>query len=194
MKIVIDTDILEKNNLTIEEFFILWLSNNNINILSSINNLKEKNIISNDIFDKGKFIISDNIKNLLSSVLIESEVAEEKESWFLNLAKAIQKIYPKGKKSGTNYSWRGTTTEIAKRLKILKVKYKCSFNEDQVINATKNYIASFNGVYTKMRLLKYFILKIEKDSDNNAVFHSDLMEIIENEDEQPNQDWTTTLV
>ena len=46
-----------------------------------------------------------------------------------------------------------------------------------------------------MRLLKYFIIKAEKDIDGNTNVISDMMTMIENEDqENSNKDWTTNLV
>jgi hypothetical protein len=47
-----------------------------------------------------------------------------------------------------------------------------------------------------MRLLKYFILKAEKDADDNVNIISELMSLIENEGQLNSQkdDWMSTIV
>jgi hypothetical protein len=107
----------------------------------------------------------------------------------------LRELYPKGKKEGTTYLWRGSVAEIAKKLKTLVVKYGCKFTKEQAINATKEYVKSFNGNYTKMRLLKYFIVKLDKDFDGNINFVSEMMSIIENEDDLDthNDNWRVSV-
>ena len=87
-----------------------------------------------------------------------------------------------------------TKAEIAKKLKTLVAKYKVNLNKEDVLQATRRYVNSFNGNYTKMRLLKYFILKNTLDAEGNAVFNSELLSLLENEEVEENDDWTTELV
>lgn len=197
MRITIDSNVLEKYGLTIEDFILLYLSAKKINIQQSLESLVKRGIANWNLFSGTELILSDNIKELLSSVIIDSDKEVlGKEDSFLSLAEKLQEIYPKGKKAGTTYMWRGTKVEIAKKLKTLVVKYHYKFTEEQAITATRNYVASFNGDYTKMRLLKYFILKVERDADNNAVVVTDFMSLIENEGQEnlTSSDWTDRVI
>lgn len=115
------------------------------------------------------------------------------------LAEKMRELFPKGKKPGTNYMWRDSISVIAKRLKTVQMKYKechgVEFTEEQALNATKAYVESFNGDYRYMQLLKYFISKsvvVAGAVEEN----SQLMSYIENEglDNNPDRDWTSTLI
>lgn len=197
MKLTIDQFVLENHDLTIEEFMLLYLSANSVNIKSCMDSLVAKGLADRDLFSKDNIIVSDKIKKLISTIIIDSDKnIIDKDAEFIELAKELRELYPAGRKEGTTYIWRGTTAEIAKKLKTLVVKYKYSFTKEQVLKATKDYINSFNGNYKRMRLLKYFILKSEKDADGNINVISELMTLIENEGQINSQrdDWVSTMV
>ena len=77
---------------------------------------------------------------------------------------------------------------IAQKLKTLVAKFGCSFTEEEALEATKKYIESFNGNYTYMRILKYFILKDEvkigEEGNRYVEQVSELANFLENEMEQ----------
>lgn len=75
-----------------------------------------------------------------------------------DLAEQMRSIFPQGNKHGTTYRWRGTKAEITKKINSFLNKYS-GFSKDEIIEATKRYVDSFNGVYTYMQLLGYFIEK-----------------------------------
>lgn len=196
MKYTIDTTILQKNNITLEEFLWLFLNRKDVNINQLTNSLVNKGIADKSILDSAKLVLSDKSTTLISSVLIDSDKSvENKDKEFEELAKEMQELYPKGRKSGTTYYWRGSLIEITKKLKTLVVKYNIELNKEKILEATKSYVQSFNGDYTKMRLLKYFILKTEKDADGNIKITSDLMTLIENSGQEDiDNDWTTRTI
>lgn len=196
MKIELDEDVLKRYDLTLGESIILYLALKKINIKDCIESIIAKGLVLKDLIEDGKLIVPIESAELLSSVVIDSNnKVINRDEEFRELAKKIQELYPKGRKSGTTYMWRGTVAEIAKKLKTLVVKYNFEFTEEQALSATKKYVESFNGDYTKMRLLKYFILKNIKDADNNVELVSDFMSLIENEgQEDANNDWTIKLV
>lgn len=196
MKYTIDTTILQKNNITLEEFLWLFLNRKDVNINQLTNSLVNKGIADKSILDSAKLVLSDKSTTLISSVLIDSDKSvENKDREFEELAKEMQELYPKGRKSGTTYYWRGSLIEITKKLKTLVVKYNIELNKEKILEATKSYVQSFNGDYTKMRLLKYFILKTERDADGNIKITSDLMTLIENSgQEDTDNDWTTRTI
>lgn len=197
MRLTIDQSVLDKHDLSLNEFMVLYLSVNSVNIKSCMDTLVAKGLADKNLFSEGSIVVSDKVKELVSTIAIDSDKSViDKDAEFIELANELRELYPAGRKEGTTYMWRGTTAEIAKKLKTLVVKYKYSFTREQVIKATKEYISSFNGNYKKMRLLKYFILKSEKDADDNVNVISELMTLIENEGQTDAQrdDWMSTMV
>ena len=181
MKLTIDQTILDKNNLTLEEFLVLYLGAKDVDIESVSQSLIAKGLADKDLFSNGRIIVSDKVKDLVSTISIDSDKnVIDKDSEFTELATELREIYPAGRKDGTTYMWRGTTAEVAKKLKTLVVKYGFTINKEDVIKATKEYVSSFNGNYKYMQLLKYFILKSVIDADSNVVVKSELNSIIEN--------------
>ena len=128
---------------------------------------------------------------LVESIFLNSEFKGDKgigTDRYDELADKLRELYPKGRKEGTSYLWRDSHAKIANKLRTLVKKYNFKFTDEQAINATKRYIESFNGNYSYMQLLKYFILKKDKDTGEE---NSQLMSYIENEDctDAGNDDW-----
>lgn len=197
MKLTIDQTILDKNGLTLEEFLVLYLNAKDVDIGKVSQSLVAKGLADKDLFSEGKLIVSDKVKDLISTVIIDSDKnVIDKDEEFTFLASELREIYPAGRKEGTSYMWRGTTAEIAKKLKTLVVKYGYSFSREDVIKATKEYVNSFNGNYRYMQLLKYFILKSVKDADDNVDIKSELMSLIENSGQLDAQrdDWVSNMI
>ncbi|MBQ9391990.1 MAG: hypothetical protein IJU02_07385 [Lachnospiraceae bacterium] len=166
-----------------------------VKIQEAINSVLKKDLVGKSVIEEDTYILSSTTKELIANVILESEKkAMDNDTFLTNLAKKMQEEYPKGRKEGTNYMWRGTIVEIVRKLKTLIGRYNITFTEEQAINATREYVKSFNGNYTKMRLLKYFILKAERDADGNINLTSDFMALIENEGQGDNKDWTTNLI
>ena len=197
MKLTIDQTILDKNGLTLEEFLVLYLGAKDVDIESVSQSLIAKGLANKDLFFNGRIVVSDKVKDLISTISIDSDKnVIDKDSEFTELATELREIYPAGRKDGTTYMWRGTTAEVAKKLKTLVVKYGFTINKEDVIKATKEYVNSFNGNYRYMQLLKYFILKSVRDADGNVEIKSELMSLIENSDQIDAQrdDWVSNMI
>jgi len=157
------------------EFFTLMLIKHEKNLDTIIYDLKTKYMLyeDNTLTDKGKSIIQKvNVDNYLHHKIEKDNLKD--------LAGELQKLFPAGKKPGTNYYWRGFKQEIIKKLETISNKFDFEFTKEQAINATKRYVDSFNGDYRYMQLLKYFILK-NKITENGTEIKSSFMEYIENE-------------
>jgi hypothetical protein len=179
-KVSINKDVLEKYNLSMDEFLVLLLTYNKVNIREVKQSLVEKGLADFSVFDD-ELVISSTTKDLITSITIDSDVKVlSKDKEFRELADKLKELFPKGKKAGTTYMWRDSTAVIARKLKTLVVKYDYQFTEEQAIKATKAYVESFNGDYTYMQLLKYFILKSLPDGE----IKSDFMSYIENEGQE----------
>lgn len=177
MKITIDTEILQRNNFTLGEFLVMLFGYCDVKYKGNFDKLVEKSIISKNLFDKDSMVLSNNTRDLIAKVLIESDAkVMGYELNFEELAKKLQDIYPKGNKPGTTYNWGDNTTVIAFKLRTLVAKYGFIFTEDEAIKATKEYVESFEDDNKNMKLLKYFILRTSKDDSIDSMF----MTIIEN--------------
>jgi hypothetical protein len=198
MKITIDSNILEQHNITLEEFLVLYLGAKNADIKSISQEIIRKGLATRDLFSDNRYIVvSNKVKDLIASIIVNSDKnIVDKDEEYTRLANKLRELYPAGRKEGTTYMWRGTVSEVARKLKTLVVKYGYTINYDEVIKATKEYVNSFNGNYRYMQLLKYFILKSVRDADGNVEVKSELMSHIENSgqiDEQ-RSDWVSTMI
>ena len=76
------------------------------------------------------------------------------------LAPKLMELYPMGKKPGTNNQWRGYKGGVSEKLQKLLVGGE-TFTDEEAIEATRAYVDGFNGMYTNMRVLPYFLGKNE---------------------------------
>ena len=195
MNISISEEVLSKWGLSIQEFLFLLFSIKEGDINECISSLIRKGWVDKNLFDATKVVISNNRKEDIATILVDSEKVETKLE-FEELADKLREIFPKGKKPGTTYMWRDTTAVIAKNLKILVTKYNCKFTEEQAIKATQAYVNSFGGNYKYMQLLKYFILKTPTNASGDVELRSDFMSYVDNEGqgEQLREDWMSNMV
>ena len=178
MKITVDWDVLQREHIPIGDFLVMLMGYYDADYKESLDRLADKGIVRQNLFKEGSIILSDNTKNLVAKVLIESDgkVADCSLN-FTELAKRLQSLYPSGVKAGTTYQWQGKTEEIKLKLMTLVAKCDFSFTEEEAVAATKEYVESFKGNTKHMQLLKYFILKTDgKNEDISSPF----MSIIEN--------------
>lgn len=188
----VNEEILKKYNLTFGEFLLLLFWINGYAIGKCRESLIQKNLVEANLFDNESAVLSDNTKNLISDILIESNEQVIKESDNLeDIAREIRELYPKGRKPGTTYMWRDSVPMVARKLKTLVMKYDFKFTKQQAIEATKRYVESFQGDYRYMQLLKYFILKTDKQTGETK---SDFMSYIENNDECNDNDWLNEII
>ena len=184
MKLTINTDVLSKNNLTLGEFLLLLMGYYGVDYTNTFDTLVEKGLIEQNLFKSMSAILSNNSKNLIVKILMESDdKAINSGIDFDRLANALRECYPDGKKPGTTYEWRGKPEEIAQKLRALVVKYDFQFTEEEAIDAVKEYVGTYKD-YKYMQLLRNFILNTRKDSDGRLEIESLFMTIIENNREE----------
>jgi hypothetical protein len=204
MKFVIDTDVIAQEGYAIGDFLMLLALYYECPITKAtyLRNYEKGNIDCLKGFDlEGNLIepkCNENTMEVIERIILNSEIQEKNaagEDRYLSLAKKMIELYPKGKKPGTNHQWRDSAAIISKKLKGLVKRYNCKFTDEQAIEATTRYIQSFNGDYTYMQLLKYFISKrviIGGEVEEN----SQLLAFIENPEEAASkaQNWNDQLV
>lgn len=177
MKITIDTDILERERLSLGEALVLLLSYYGVDMQKEMASLYEKGIADRNLFDHVPPVLSDNAKEYVHKVLTESDRnVQDSDIGFLEIANEIRLLFPTGNKPGSTHPWRISASNLATRLKALVRKYNFRFTKEEAIAATKEYVSSFKDDRTHMRTSGYFIWK----SDPLRGFTSDFMTIIEN--------------
>ena len=178
MKFTVNTDVLQQEHLSIGDFLVFLMGYYGVNYKECYNRLVQDKLISPNVFKPDEMILSNNTKDLVSNILISSdEKVLNYDLDFNSLAIKLQEMFPSGNKPGTTYSWRDKTSTIVFKLKTLVAKYGFIFTEEEAVKATKEYINSFEGdEKDKMQLLKYFILKTNKDDEMESMF----MTFIEN--------------
>ncbi len=196
MKWTIDSTVLDRYNLSMDEFILLLLLARGVDLQECMNSLLLKKWADKNIFNPDQVVLSLETKETVQSILLDSdELVNGKQDDFEAIANKLREIFPKGNKAGTNYNWRGSTAEIARKLKNLVVKYGCRFTEEEAVEATKAYVASFNGDYKYMKLLKYFLLKTPRNNNGDVEIESDFMTYLENKGaaEENNGNWAVDL-
>lgn len=136
--------------------------------------------------EKGIILADELIADSEENIVVKEDSIKE-------LADKLRSIYPEGKMAGTSYYYRCNKADIVRKLKSFFRRYG-EYTTEQIIEATQRYVNSFNGNYTYLRLLKYFIWK-DENKDGETLQVSQLADWIENKNETNanNTDWTTTL-
>ena len=192
MKITIDSSVLEKEGYSMQDFaIILYYISGGTGILNEewCNKLWESGFLKKV---NGGYQAHEGKRPKLRTWFIKSSTTPDTMERLTELAKAMQEVFPSGRKSD-KYYWRDSTKVIAQRLALFIKKYG-DYEDDKFIQAAKNYVSSFNGNYEFMQLLKYFIYK--KDTVTGEE-NSQLASYLDNVDDVNNtidRDWTTNLV
>lgn len=192
MKLAIDSKACENNGLTLDEFIVLYINAKNIDIQQTMDSIVDKGLANKNLFNNCSLVLGSKTKQLLEKVILDSNTTvKDNIERIKNLAKQLQENYIPGKKAGTQDYFKGSSAEIIQRLKRFFAEYG-EFTDEQIISATKKYVASFNGDYRFAQLLKYFISK-KVDGERG----SRLLAYIENAQQvdtsQMTIDWETEL-
>ena len=198
MKYIIDTEILEREGISLDEaLYLLSVYKKKPINFTTIQKAKVENKILKFENPRDPVKITPKGQSLIESILAKSKihVSSGNLERYRALADKMREVYPKGLKPGTNYQWRDSTAIIADRLMKLVAKYNIEFTDEEAVSATKRYIASFNGNYRYMQILKYFISKQKPVEGAPAEQNSQFLSFLQNEESTTeNQDWTANLV
>ena len=195
MKITISEDVCSRHKVSLEKILLILLARVSRNIPSALDALLKEDVIRKD---EDGYSVSEGWSDSIDNILVESETNKETDDRILELADKMMEEFPKGRKEGSNQYWRGNKKEIAVRLRKFAKMYGGKWTDIELLKATRRYVESFNGSYKYMRVLKYFIWKVERkqDEEGNQISceTSDLATLLENkEDTVDNNDWTNEL-
>lgn len=196
MTITISDEVCSKYGLTMAEVLALTIVKSGADVPSLFANLEEKKALVKDMF--GKYLVTMGYDERMSSVLLDSDKYRQPEDRIEQLALKMMAMFPAQKKAGSSQYFRGNRKDVTLRLKKFFKLYGNTYTDEQILAATKQYVDSFNGNYTYMRVLKYFIWKDERkiDSEGNTYVSevSDLASYMENEAAAVlDSDWTSIL-
>lgn len=167
MKITFDTEACKKNGRDIDTMlYLLSFAAGSPITRDTFEKARQQNYLKfNAPYDRKNLFphyveLSQDGEFLVESIMADSSIGATppSEEHFKELANKLRALFPEGKKPGYAYTWRDSTSCIADRLKKFTLKYG-NYTDEEIIDATKRYVASFNGSYQYMQLLKYFIWK-----------------------------------
>lgn len=199
--IIIDKTKVTEAGLTIPEALLLLFYHYQYHEGQVKNNLFEKGLVNKST---AKTIKETGILNTLTpegdkvlDYILSTQIGNSQKitkERLTNLATQLKSIFPRGKKDGTNSYWAEGTMLIVKRLEQFFKKYGSNFSDEDIITATRRYVHSFNGNYTYMRTLKYFLFR-SRTQDGETIETSELLTYLENKDsDNIDNDWTSELV
>lgn len=199
MKISIDENICKKHNLSPSDVLLLLYLRSTEDAEKHFNTLIEKEKLVEKVVDgKTTYRIPINISDSIDAVLLDSDTSVPQSLDCEKLAIELRALFPKGLKVGSS-AWRGNLREVTLRLQKFFKLYGNNYTSEQIIDATKRYVASFNGNYTYMRILKYFILKSDKViTESEKVKVEDISELatwldMDEGDVRTNSEWAIEL-
>lgn len=203
MKLIIDEKQCLKHKLSLAEVLAaLFIRNSDKGHPQEvIDNLAAREVV---VIHNDKTLITQRWNDVIDEILYDSSGGIDNEERLTNLAVQIMACFPQDKMKDnfgrtTPYFYKCNKREIISALKRFFNAYG-NFKDDDIIDATKRYVASFQGNYTGMRLAKYFIIKqiTQYDDDENPGHNtliSDLATFLENKgsgekEVDINPDWT----
>lgn len=184
MKVTINSEIAQQKGLTTQEVMLVSIIKSGVDVEKTIESLIQRQVLVKDLF--GQMAVTQRWAEVCDDVLLSSDSTIPSDAELASLADKLMAIMPQGRKDGTNYYYKGNRREITLKLKKFTKLYG-KYSDEAIIKATQKYVDGFNGDYTYMRLLKYFILKEDRkvDSEGNGYIEevSELATMLERDGE-----------
>ena len=205
------------NGITLGEALLMLAIANKADLKKAEQDLIKKGLITaerNKLFQQIGWRLTNKGTEIIDSVVLDSDKQQESQDRLIKLATRLKKVFPEGKKDGTNYYWAEGVALIVRRLKLFFKKYDKFFTtmfeeeahiytidqfndfiDDRIVQAAEKYVQGFNGNYQYMKLLKYFIFKEKIGAGSEVEGDSQLISYMENygQEEDLRNDWTSTL-
>lgn len=180
--ISINEKVCLKHKLAVNEFLLALAVRCTENLDEAFTNLINREVLVNH---GGELMVTQHWSDILDEILVDS-TAPSDDNRLSALADKMRECFPKGKMPGTSYYYRCNTLEVKRKLKKFFLQYG-QYSDKDVLDATKRYIASFNGNYKYLPLIKYFISKNKKVADEDGEIHvveqSPLADYLENKED-----------
>ena len=190
MKITIDEKVCTKHKMTPVEVLFALAIRASESPQGELLNMENREIL---VKDRNVYKVTQHWSDVLDEILSDSAGSIEKsDEELLELAKQMRELYPQGKMKDrygrmTPYYYRCNNSEVVKKLKKFFTIFG-NYSNEEILDATKRYVASFQGNYSNMRLIKYFILKDDVRPGEDGMGHveqiSDLATFLENKESE----------
>jgi len=195
----LDSRRITQEGAFIEEILALLLIKHCSNLKLLFERLLNNGLIQKNRDIEGSYFLPQEVLTELDDIVQKCAPTTSANDVIESVAKQMINIFPKGLKPGTNQMWRSNVTDISRRLRKFQARYP-DYTVEQMLDATRRYVESFNGHYDYMRVLKYFIWKDEvKYNDEGRGYvdsYSELANFIENEEaghENHSDDFATLI-
>ena len=195
----LDSRRITQEGAFIEEILALLLIKHCSNLKLLFERLLNNGLIQKNKDIEGSYFLPQEVLTELDDIVQKCAPTTSANDVIDSVAKQMINIFPKGLKPGTNQMWRSNVTDISRRLRKFQARYP-DYTVEQMLDATRRYVESFNGHYDYMRVLKYFIWKDEvKYNDEGRGYvdsYSELANFIENEEaghENHSDDFATLI-
>ena len=164
----------------------------------------DKYVIALDnLCDKGVFIrngdkieLAKDWEKAVESILAKRN-KEISESRLSILAKKMRDCFPEGKMPGTAFYYKCNNREVMMKMKKFFEQHG-DYTDEEILEATKRFVASFKGNYRYLPLIKYFIIKNKtvagEDGRNYITEVSELASYLENKEDRyaDSDEWLVT--
>lgn len=197
MTYTISEEECAKRDITSEELHMLLLIRMGTDIPQLLRSLTEQEKAMK--VGPDQYQITRRWDDEVTLALLNADVDRKSDTFIEELAEEMQSLFPSGKKEGTKVYWKGNKRELTLRLQKFFKLYGNSYTKEQIIRATVNYVEGFNGSYSNMRVLKYFIWKDDRrmmeDGNIKVIELSELADHLENIEQEVStrSDWTSSL-
>ena len=202
MRISIDEEVVNKlstvegQKLSVSELLMCMIVKIGANPITVLQDLTNKNVLVQDIVDKNIVYVHSNYLNLIQDILLQSENTTSSTNTLTELVIKLQELFPKERKPDAHgipkYSFRGNKRDVMIRLqKFCKLYDYGPEHYDLIYECTKRYVERYKYDKTYMRILPYFIMK---DGESDLATELDNMDDETQEINNPNEDWTNTLL
>ncbi len=186
MKIVIDEQVCLKHKMTVGEALMALAIRVSKDTSKDLENMKNREIL---VYKDNQYLVTQHWSEVLDEIICDSSKATEmSDEALLEFAQKLREVYPAGKMPGTAFYYRCNNSEVAKKLKKFFLQYGTKYSEQDILDATQRYVASFRGNYRYLPLIKYFISKLkpvqEEDGTTHNVEFSPLADYLENKEEE----------
>lgn len=181
MKITIDEKVCLKHNMTLREL-LFALAIRTGDHKQDINNMVNREVL---VWDEGRLKVTQRWSDVIDEILCDSG-GNLDDDRLLKLAEEIQKCYPSGfkmdERTGTKYYHKSNKVAIKQALKRF-ITYYGDYPDEEIIDATKRYVASFRGNYRPpFQMANYFVCKDLRTKGGDIT--SPLATFLENKDSE----------
>lgn len=190
MKYSIDEEVCRKKGLNILEVFLL-IAASKCDIPTMLDKMVDKNLLIKDIV--GSYIPLQTPLSTAQSVLLSSDTSIPSESTLEVLYDTLKEFFPKGRRAGQTVAWRSNRRDVVVKLQKFFKLYGDTYSHEDIVEATRKYVNSFNGDYTFMKSLNYFIHKEDRTKGESVSTLADWLESSEDDSSGGNLDWAAEL-